>query len=202
MRHFIFVGALAGFLSAGGAIALEQAGGPGGTISGKVVCRGVRDCNGAVVFIESLPGRSFPPTSDAVMDQLNLTFTPHVLPVVAGTKVAFPNSDEVRHNVFSPSPVKRFNLGTYPRGVAKHVVFDKPGVVALLCNVHADMGAYVVVTETPYSALVGKDGAYVLKGVPTGTYVVRAWHEELKDQRQEVTVNSGASLTVNFELRR
>jgi plastocyanin len=172
------------------------------TIQGNVICRGVRDCTGALVFIESLPGRSFPPTSDAVMDQLNLTFVPHVLAVVVGTRVTFPNSDEVRHNVFSPSPVKRFNLGTYPKGVAKYVVFDKPGVVELLCNVHAEMGAYVVVTETPYSALVAKDGAYVLKGVPTGTYVVRAWREELKDQRQEVTVSGGTSQMVNFELRR
>lgn len=202
MPRFIGVGLLAGFLSAGGAIALDQPGGLGATISGKVTCRGVRDCNGAVVFIESLPGRSFPPTPNAVMDQLNLTFTPHVLAVVVGTRVTFPNSDEVRHNVFSPSPVKRFNLGTYPKGVAKYVVFDKPGVVELLCNVHADMGAYIVVTETSHSALVAKDGSYVLKGVPAGTYVVRAWREELKDQRQEVTVGGGTSQTVNFELRR
>lgn len=193
---------LAGLVSADGAIALEQADGPGATISGKVMCRGVRDCNGAVVFIENLPGRSFPPTSDAVMDQLNLTFTPHVLPVVVGTRVAFPNSDEVRHNVFSPSPVKRFNLGTYPKGAVKHLVFEKPGIVELLCNVHAEMSAYIVVTETPYSALVAKDGSYVLKGVPKGTYIVRAWREELKDQRQEVTVSGGMSQTVNFELRR
>lgn len=202
MPKSIYVGLLAGLLSAGGAIAPDQSGGLGATISGNVTCRGVRDCNGAVVFIESLLGRSFPPTSNAVMDQLNLTFVPHVLAVVVGTKVTFPNSDEVRHNVFSPSPVKRFNLGTYPKGVAKYVVFDKPGVVELLCNVHADMGAYVVVTETPHSALVAKDGLYVLKGVPTGAYVVRAWREELKDQRQEVTVSAGASQTVNFELRR
>lgn len=193
---------LVSMASAGGAIALAQPGGSGATISGKVTCRGVRDCSGAIVFIESLPGRSFPPTPNAVMDQLNLTFVPHVLAVVVGTKVTFPNSDEVRHNLFSPSPVKRFNLGTYPKGVSKYVVFDKPGVVELLCNVHADMGAYVVVTETPYSALVAKDGSYVLKGVPTGTYVVRAWREELKDQRQEVTVSGGTSQTVNFELRR
>lgn len=202
MKNFICVGLLAGVLAAGSAIGLEQPGGAGATIRGKVTCRGVRDCNGAVVFIESLRGRSFPPTPNAVMDQVNLTFTPHVLTVVVGTKVSFPNSDEVRHNVFSPSPVKRFNLGTYPKGVSKFVVFDKPGIVELLCNVHAEMSAYVVVTETPHSVLVGKEGTYVLKDVPTGTYVVRAWREELKDQRQQVTVSAGAPRTVNFELRR
>lgn len=172
------------------------------TIQGKVICRGVRDCTGAVVSIESLPGRSFPPTPNAVMDQVNLTFTPHVLTVVVGTTVVFPNGDEVRHNVFSPSPVKRFNLGTYPKGVSKSIVFDKPGIVELLCNVHAEMSAYVVVTETSHSVMVGKDGTYVLKDVPAGTYAIRAWREELKDLRQQVTVSAGTPLTVNFELRR
>lgn len=202
MRQITSVGLLVSFLSAGGGIALGLQGESRATIQGKVTCRGVRDCNGAIVFIESLPGQNFSPTSNAVMDQLNLTFLPHVLPVMVGTKVAFPNSDEVRHNVFSPSPIKRFNLGTYPKGVTKHVVFDKPGIVELLCNVHAEMSAYVVVTETPHWVLVGKDGTYVLKDVPTGSYVLRAWREELKDQRQEMTVREGESLTVNFELRR
>jgi plastocyanin len=173
-----------------------------GTIHGKMICRGVRDCTGALVYIEKIPGRTFSPASEAVMDQLNLRFVPHVLPVVVGTKVAFPNSDEVRHNVFSPSPIKRFNLGTYPRGTTKYLVFDKPGVVDLLCNVHAEMSAYVVVIETPYVAQVARDGTFVLKDVPAGNYAVRAWREELKEQRREVTVREGESLTLDFELRR
>lgn len=184
------------------AIAMAQSVGPEATISGKVICRGVRDCSGAVVFIENLAGKSFKPASDAVMDQVNLTFNPHVLPVVVGTRVTFPNSDEVRHNVFSPSPVKRFNLGTYPKGVVKHLVFEKPGIVELLCNVHAEMSAYIVVTETPYWAMVSKDGSYVLRNVPAGSYVIRAWREELKEQRQQVTVSGETSQTINFELRR
>lgn len=189
-------------LLAVGSLAVAASAASADTIQGKLTCRGVRDCNGAVVFIESLPGKSFPPSPNAVMDQVNLTFTPHVLTVVVGTTVTFPNGDEVRHNVFSPSPVKRFNLGTYPKGVSKTVVFDKPGIAELLCNVHAEMSAYIVVTETPHAVLVGKEGTYVLKDVPAGTYAVRAWREELKDQRQQVTVIAGAPLTVNFELRR
>lgn len=173
-----------------------------GAIQGKMICRGVRDCTGALVYIEKIPGRTFSPGSEAVMDQLNLRFVPHVLPVVVGTKVAFPNSDEVRHNVFSPSPTKRFNLGTYPRGTTKYLVFDKPGVVDLLCNVHAEMSAYVVVVETPYVTQVARDGTFVLKDVPAGNYAVRAWREELKEQRREVTVREGESLTLDFELRR
>lgn len=175
---------------------------PASTIQGKMICRGVRDCTGALVYIEKIAGRTFSPGSEALMDQLNLRFVPHVLPVVVGTKVAFPNSDEVRHNVFSPSPTKRFNLGTYPRGTTKYLVFDKPGIVDLLCNVHAEMSAYVVVIETPYVAQVARDGTYVLKDVPAGQYVVCAWREELKEQRRDVTVREGESLTLDFELRR
>lgn len=183
-------------------LALAASAASAGTIQGKVICRGVRDCTGALVYIEKISGRTFAPKADAVMDQLNLRFVPHVLSVVVGTKVAFPNSDDVRHNVFSPSPAKRFNLGTYPRGTTKYLVFDKPGVVDLLCNVHAEMSAYVVVIESPYVAQVAPNGTYALKDVPAGKYVILAWREELKEQRREVTVGEGESLTLDFDLRR
>jgi plastocyanin len=104
---------------------------------------------------------------------MDLLFIPHVLPVLAGTAVAFPNNDTVRHNVFSPSPAKRFNLGSYAQKVTKHVVFDKPGVVALLCNVHAEMSAYVVV----------------------------AWHESSKPKEQKVEVKESNAVRVDFDLR-
>jgi plastocyanin len=172
-----------------------------GVIQGKVVCRAVRDCSGALVYVEKVPGKTFAPAPKAVMDQSRLVFAPHVLPVLTGTEVSFPNSDEVRHNVFSPSPTKRFNLGTYPRGAAKSVVFDKPGVVELLCNVHAEMSAFIVVIDTPYVAAVQSNGRYVLKDVPAGVYVVVAWHEQLKEHRQLVTVRDGETVTLNFDLR-
>lgn len=172
-----------------------------GTIQGKVICRSASDCTGALVYIEKIPGQTVAPKADAVMDQLNLRFVPHVLPVVVGTKVAFPNGDEVRHNVFSPSPAKRFNLGIYPRGMTKYLVFDKPGVVDVLCNVHAEMSAYIVVIESPYVAQVAPNGTYALKDVPAGKYVIRAWREELKEQLREVTLGEGGSLTLDFDLR-
>ena len=146
---------------------LFPAGSEAGTIKGKVIARGMRDHGDAVVYIEKLPSKTFPVPKDPVtLDQVHLTFVPHVLPVLAGTTVAFPNSDEVRHNVFSPSPPKRFNLGTYPRGVTRTVRFDKPGEVALLCNVHAETSAYVIVVETPYFAVTAKDGSYTIQNVP------------------------------------
>ena len=71
--------------------------------------------------------------------------------VVTGTTVVFRNSDDVWHNVFSTSPAKRFNLGTYAKGVDKRLVLDKPGVVELLCNVHPEMSAFILVADTPHS---------------------------------------------------
>lgn len=170
------------------------------SIGGVVRCHGVPGCAGAVVYVERASDRSYPP-GHAVMDQVRLRFTPHVLPVVRGTVVTFPNSDDVRHNVFSPSTAKRFNLGTYPKGVTKQVAFDTPGVVELLCNVHPEMSAYIIVADTPFAAFVAADGSYALPGVPAGTYTVVAWHEMLSAARQVVTVGDGGTVALDFELR-
>lgn len=172
-----------------------------GTISGKVNCRGFADHSNAIVYAERIPKNGVsPPRNPVVLDQINLTFVPHVLPVVVGTTVSFPNSDEVRHNVFSPSPAKRFNLGTYPRGVTRQVTFDKPGEVALLCNVHAEMSAYVLVLETPYDAVSAKDGGYTLKNLPAGKYTVTAWHERFKPVPLSVEVKGTEAVVLNFNL--
>ncbi len=182
---------------------LCPSGSQAGTIKGKIIARGMRDSSDALVYIDKIPNRSFPaPKEPVTLDQINLTFTPHVLPVLVGTTVAFPNSDEVRHNVFSPSPPKRFNLGTYPRGITRTVTFDKPGEVALLCNVHAEMSAYVVVVETPYFAVTVKDGSYSIKNVPPGKYVLKTWHEKLKPQSKEIEVSGDTVITVGFELKK
>lgn len=174
-----------------------------GTISGKVRARGRRHSGDAVVYIEKIPGKTFPaPQNPVTLDQRNLTFVPHVLPVLVGTTVAFPNSDEVRHNVFSVSRTARFNLGTYPRGVVKHITFKEPGVVALLCHVHVEMSAYVVVVETPYFAVTQRDGSYTIKHVPPGKYVLKTWHERLKPQSKEVEVGAGSSAQADFILRK
>lgn len=172
-------------------------------IQGTMTCEGVRDCAGALVYVENVPGRTFSPSGRALMDQVRLTFVPYVLPVLVGTEVDFPNSDEVRHNVYSSSLAKRFNLGTYRPGVTKRIVFDRPGVVELLCSVHAEMSAYVVVLGTPYVAHVTpEDGAYSLTGVPAGTYSVCGWRPGFKAQCRPVTVRVGQPVQVGFDLRR
>ncbi len=178
---------------------------PGGTIKGKVAARGARDNANAVVYIEKLPDKTFPaPKKHAQLDQKNLTFHPHVLPVLAGTTVDFLNSDDVLHNVFSPDKcADNFNLGTWPKGQIRSYTFKEPGCQpVILCNVHPEMEAYVVVLSTPYYAVSEKDGGYEIKDVPAGKYTLRIWHEKLKGESQEVTVPESGEVTANFEIKR
>ena len=172
-------------------------------IEGQVVVKSARDNSNAVVYIDKIPGKSFtPPSAQIPLDQVNLTFVPHVLPVLVGTKVAFPNSDDIRHNVFSPTPWSKFNLGTYPKATTKYYVFDKPGTVTLLCNVHAEMSAYVIVTETPYFAVTDKAGNFTLKNVPPGNYVLKVWHERAKPASMPVVVENDRTVVATIELKR
>ncbi len=174
-----------------------------GTITGTTKLRGMPDQSNIILYAEKTPtGTASPPKEPAVMDQLNLTFVPHVLPAVVGTTVTFPNSDEVRHNVFSPSPAKPFNLGTYPRGTSKQVVFDKPGEVALLCNVHAEMSAYVLVLGTPYFTVTPRNGTYHLENLPPGKYTVTAWHERFKSVSLPVEIKGTETVPLDFSLTR
>lgn len=176
--------------------------GEGGTIKGSVATRFLRSPEDVVVYLENVPGDFKPPAKNLVMDQKNLIFTPHVLPILVGTTVDFPNSDEVRHNVFSPTRIKRFNLGTYPVGVVRHMLFEKPGVVTLLCNVHQEMSGYIVVLTNPYFAKTGRDGKFTVEKVPPGTYTIKTWHEKLKPAKKTVVVSRGETVTVDFNLRR
>jgi hypothetical protein len=173
------------------------------TIEGQVVVKTARDNSNAVVYIGKIPGKTFaPPPGPVVLDQVNLTFVPHVLPVVVGTRVAFPNSDDIRHNVFSPTASSKFNLGTYPKSTTKYYVFNKPGPVTLLCNVHAEMSAYVLVTETPYFAVTDKAGNFTLKDLPPGNYVIKVWHERAKPFTADVVLSDSQTARFVFELKR
>ena len=173
-----------------------------GTIQGKVDNKRMRDNANVVVYIAQYldqPNVKFkPPAEDAVLAQNQLLFVPHVLPVLQGTRVAFVNDDEVGHNVMSPSKTKRFNLGTYPRGSVRHVVFDQPGVVALLCTHHQEMSAYIVVTETPFFAVTNEEGHFEIEDVPAGRYILKTWHEKSEPTSREITV--GSSLTIEIIL--
>lgn len=167
-----------------------------GDVTGTV--SGVANPENVVVYIEHADGTFAPPPQGAVMDQKNIQFIPHVLPVVSGTVVHFPNSDTVRHNVFSPSKAKKFNLGIYPSGVTKDQVMNIPGaaVVSLLCAIHAQLAAFIVVLQNPYYAMPGTDGSFTIKGVPSGSYRLVAWHERQSDDelpKQAINVGAGGA---------
>src|SRR4030095_3076839 len=112
---------------------------------------------------------------EEVVDQVDKEFIPKVQAVLVGTPVTFPNRDDVRHQVYSFSPARRFELPLYA-GVPQAVVFDKPGVVILGCNIHDWMVGYVYVSESPYFAKTNAEGKALLTDLPPRAYVVRVWH--------------------------
>lgn len=122
------------------------------------------------------------------MDQQGLRFVPHVLAIQAGTTVEFANNDPLAHNVFSISRPKRFNLGLYGRGTSRRVRFDEPGVVQLLCNVHQEMSAFIIVVKGPYFARTEKDGGFHIESVPSGRHRLRVWHEGMEERSYEIEV--------------
>jgi len=146
----------------------------------------------AVIYIESLrPGVDSMlarPDRRPRLSQKDQAFAPRVVPVAAGTSVDFPNLDPIYHNVFSPSPLKRFDLGKYPRGQSKSVTFGRPGVVNVYCDIHSDMEAFVLVLPNRVFTQPGAAGGYELPPLPAGRYAVRAWHPDFPEIRREVEV--------------
>lgn len=141
----------------------------------------------------------------SVIDQVDKEFSPKVIAVVAGTPVSFPNKDNVRHHVYSFSPAKRFELPLYAGVPAQPVVFDKPGVVVLGCNIHDWMVGYVYVSESPYFARTGHDGKALLADLPARAYVVRVWHPQLdaaeETTRKSVDAARGKRVDVDWTVR-
>src|SRR6202521_3961840 len=161
-----------------------------GTISGQV--SGV--AGQSVVYVDTISGKTFPaPTQPPVIDQKGLVFQPHVTAVLAGTTVEFLNSDSVAHNVFwtSIGGNKKLghNLGTWPKGEKKSFKFDTPGAVPVLCNVHPEMSAYLVVVPTPYFATSDGAGNYKIENFPDGSYTMTAWPDGAKNQSKPVSVS-------------
>ena len=142
----------------------------------------------AVVYLEG--GAKAPPLAHAMVDQRDKMFEPHVLVVTRGTTVRFPNDDTIFHNVFAYFQAKKFDLGMYPRGATKSITFDKAGLVVLLCNVHSDMSAYIMVVDTPYYAVTDAQGRFRMPNVPPGVYTLHAWHESGAEQTRAVTVGA------------
>jgi plastocyanin len=131
-----------------------------------------------VVVLDPIDAATPHPAAKASIDQVSRTFVPRVTVMQAGTVVSFPNSDHIRHQVYSFSPAKTFTLKLYAGKDAPPVTFEKSGLVVLGCNIHDTMIAYVAVVDTPYFGRTGPDGR-VQVDAPPGRYRLRVWHPEL-----------------------
>ena len=155
----------------------------------------------SVVYLDPAPRAAFDSRDEprARIDQRNESFVPHVLAIVAGTTVDFPNSDVTYHNVFSLSRTKSFDLGRYATGRSKSVRFDRPGIVRVFCEIHSHMSAFILVFAHRYFAVTQADGDYRIDHVPPGNYNVFVWNEALPLESRTVTVpESGGDVELNF----
>lgn len=142
-----------------------------------------------------------PPASAHVeMVQRDERFVPHVLPVLRGTTVRFPNDDDVFHNVFSLSTARTFDLGRYPKGNAKSVTFDRAGVVQVFCHIHSDMSAVVLVLDDPHFTTPNESGHFTLADVPPGEYTLVAWHERIRPIQRTIRVVAGETTRTDFDI--
>ena len=161
----------------------------------------VREYREAVVFLETPPYRLEQPADARVaMHQHDATFEPHLLAVMAGTTVAFPNDDRTYHNVFSLSKTRRFDLGRYAAGRSKDVRFERAGLVRVFCDIHAHMNAFIHVFDHRFYSTTDEAGRYRIDRVPPGTYRVTAWYEGVSQHTASVTVTPGAAATLDFTL--
>ena len=142
-----------------------------------------------------------------VVDQVDKEFVGSVTAIPAGTPVNFPNNDNIRHHVYSFSPAKQFELPLYTGTPAKPVVFDKPGVVKLGCNIHDWMVGYIYITDAPYFITTDSDGKAQLANLPAGSYTLKLWHPRMNAEEEstrkniELGLTEGASATWQLELK-
>ena len=169
-----------------------------GGVTGRITATGLRSSEGVVVSLEARGLSVKPPATPVEMDQKDMKFIPHVLPVVKGTTVRFLNSDPGRHNVFSPEG--GYNLGNWQRGETRDYTFDTSGVYTQLCRRHEEMEAFVVVLDTPYFSTTDPAGAFEITNVPPGEYTLVAWSETLKTAKQTVTVEADKPVTVSLTM--
>lgn len=160
---------------------------------------------GTVVTLTPLDSTPIPPVAKdqkpAVMDQVDKQFSPYILVIQKGTSVTFPNSDSIKHHVYSFSKTKPFQLKLYKNRVPDPLLFDKAGAVALGCNIHDWMVGYIYVTDTPWYGRTNKQGESRLE-VPDGHYRLKVWHPLLKqaDIKREQLIHISGSTTLNWTL--
>jgi plastocyanin len=159
-----------------------------------------QDHSGVVVWLTPVGSVSLPraPQRPAVMIQKNKSFVPHVLAIQTGTAVDFPNYDPIFHNAFSTYDGQIFDLGLYAPGSSRRVVFQRPGIVRVFCNIHESMSAIIAVLPTPWFSVTPASGAYSISDVPPGEYFLHFFHERslpesLEQLRRRITVGTAGT---------
>jgi plastocyanin len=147
----------------------------------------------AVVYLESIPAAvdsTLPAVARPKLAQKDQSFAPRVVAVPVGGAVDFPNLDPIYHNVFSVSPIRRFDLGKYPRGESRTVRFPKAGLVNVYCDIHSDMAAFVLVLPNRAYARPRADGTWQLPDVPPGRYTLCWWHPDFPPGKRDLEVGA------------
>lgn len=152
-----------------------------------------------VVYIDQLVAPPVGPAPAAVV-QKDANFEPHVLPVVVGTTVRWPNEDDIFHNVFSMTETQSFDLGFYKKEKVPEIRFDRLGRVDIFCAIHTNMHCIILVLPNPFFAVADAKRRFAIKGVPAGTYRLKAWHERMPSQVRDITVPADGDVKVDFTL--
>jgi plastocyanin len=137
------------------------------------------------------------------ISQRDERFAPHILAVMQGATVDFPNQDDVYHNVFSLSSAAGsggFDLGRYPKGSSRSWTFNRAGTVQVFCHIHSDMSAIVLVLSNPFFALPDEGHRFAIDDVPEGEYTLVAWHERIKPITHRIRVVAGQTAVVDFDI--
>jgi hypothetical protein len=174
-------------------------GGAGSIAHPRVPVRGLPD--DAVIYVESLPGAAdslLPMPERPRLAQQRQSFVPRVVAIPAGGTVDFPNMDPIYHNVFSVSPIRRFDLGRYGRGKSKSVTFEKPGLANVYCDIHSNMEGFILVVPNRAFARPDASGKYALPDLPAGRYTLVVWHPDLGTVRRDVAVPDHGDVTVDL----
>ncbi|MFQ5680101.1 MAG: hypothetical protein ACE5HP_11665 [Gemmatimonadota bacterium] len=186
-----------------GAAAVSRQAPPTAVLEGRVYAPNVRPAGGVVYLVAEGAPEPPPLPTAGVIDQLNLRFVPRVLVVTPGSTVRFLNSDPILHNVFSPGgPGPGFDLGTYPRRDSRTHTFDDAGAHVILCHVHPEMYAYVLVVPTRLFGLTDGEGDFRIPEIPAGRYTLHIWHPDAQEFHQPILIRDGERRRVRFELSR
>jgi plastocyanin len=155
-----------------------------------------------VIYVDQdVPGSATPLEEKVVTTrQIDANFDPHILPVAVGTTVKWPNEDDIYHNVYSMSDAKEFDLGNYKKEKVPKVTFDHVGRIDVFCAIHSRMHCIILVVPNKFFTMSDPHGRFALRGLPAGTYKVKAWHERLPARTLEVKVPAEGEARVDFVL--